>query len=572
MNLKRITSTVTTLLLTAISGYGIDLYKEEADTTLNLSEVTVTAVSPLSRLDNLQAGAERINPEILVSTPAMLGEHDIIKSMQLLPGVNSDGEGSGGIQVRGGTAAQNLILFDGAPLYNPTHVMGLFSTFNEDAVAAVSLFKGPPPARFGGATSAVVDVMHTAGNPDRLHGSASLGLLSAKIALEGPVATDRLTFALSARRSYIDLFLKAVPDYSSTTMHFYDVSGKLRWQASRRDIVDLTIYRAEDQLGLKALTHMDWSNSFLALNWRSRRNDRLTFHTAATATIYSTGMRMDVNDVFQQLVAHIKAASVAETMTLSLSSGLAVEAGLSTRFIDVKSAEWNVGETREKESRRGWETGIWGSVEGKFNDHFGIAAGIRLSLMCALGGNPVYTVVADGSLAPVGIPSKSHITKAYVVPEPRLSLNYRITENNVLRAGFSMTSQNLHAIRMTDSSLPFDRYAMTSNLVKPERCAQYSLGYVHMLDDGQWELSAEAYYKDLHNVYDYRDGATMFSDIRLESIILGGRGRSTGLELLARKNTGRFTGWIAYTLSLTCLLYTSTSPRAPHESRLPCSW
>ncbi|MDE5812472.1 MAG: TonB-dependent receptor plug domain-containing protein [Muribaculaceae bacterium] len=537
-------------LTMSISGPALAMSKEQPDTTLRLNEVTVTATSPMTRLDNLQAGAEKLDPEILTGTPAMLGEHDIIKSMQLLPGVNSEGEGSGGIQVRGGTSAQNLILLDGAPLYNPTHVMGLFSTFNEDAVAAVTLFKGPAPAQYGGASSAVVDVMHRPGNPDRFRGTASIGLLSAKAAVEGPIGS-RLTYAVAARRSYADLFLKLLPDYKSTIMHFYDVSGKMRWNINSRNFIDLTLYRADDQLGLKNLTHMDWSNSFGALNWRSRLTDRLTLTSNVTGTIYSTSMWMDVNGVFQEAQGHIKAMQLKETLIASLSDAITLDAGLSTRLLDVKSAEWHIGENTERELRRGWESALWASVEGKINEHFGVVAGVRLSLMCGLGGNPVYNFAPDGSIIDAGTPSKSHITKAYLLPEPRLSLTYRIGANDAVRAGFSMASQNLHALRMTDSSLPFDRYALTSNLVKPEKCTQVSLGYVRMFREGEWEISAETYYKDLHNVYDYRDGATMFSDVRLESIILGGRGRSTGLELLLRKNTGRFTGWIAYTLSLT---------------------
>lgn len=228
-----------------------------------LQEVVVTGQSARQRIADIRLGAEHLELSKLAVVPALFGENDIIKSITLMPGVHGEGEGAGGFEVRGGTAAQNLVLLDGITLYNPSHVMGIFSTFNDDALGRATLYKGPIPASYGGATASVLDTSLAPGDTDSYHASATIGLLAAKLAAEGPIVRDRLSFAVTARRSYVDMFLKMIPQYSHTMMNFYDVTARLRYQSGHGDYVDVSFLASRDNMGISDLMQMRWATSGL---------------------------------------------------------------------------------------------------------------------------------------------------------------------------------------------------------------------------------------------------------------------------------------------------------------------
>ena len=522
-----------------------------ADTlaTQHLDEVVVTASSPLRRVGDVQLGVEKLEMKTLEKAPVLFGEVDIIKSITLLPGVRQESEGSGGYMVRGGTPSQNLVQLDGATLYNPSHVMGIFSTFNDDALGGATLYKGLMPAAYGGATSSALDIRLAPGDMERWHGSGSIGLLAAKIKADGPIVKDKLSLAVSARRSYADLFLKMVPQYRNTVLHFYDVTAKLRYRPTARDCIDASFTVSRDKMGISDIMWMDWGNTAASVNWTASRGDSWRFVTTGAWTNYSGDMWMDIMNNSQRLDEYIRTVSVNEKAVCTINEGHELEAGYRSELLRVKSAEWRVNDTHEKDIRSGWANGIWLSYTGDITGSVELQGGVRASIFSALKGHS-FTVMQD-YFHPDTRQGGNGIAKTYVNIEPRLSVRVGLTANHSLKGGVTVASQNLHALRTSTNSFPFDRYAVTSAQIKPEKATQYSLGYTGMTEGGMFEWSAEGYWKTLSNVYDYRQGVNIVSDIDIEKLISGGKGRSYGVELMVRKNAGRLTGWLSYTLSKT---------------------
>lgn len=519
---------------------------ESADTlqSQQLQEVTVSGQSASGRIAITQIGAEQLELHKLAAIPALFGEHDIIKSIALMPGVRNESEGSGGFEVRGGNASQNLVLLDGITLYNPTHVMGVFSTFNDNAVNRATLYKGPVPAYYGGASSAVLDTSLAAGDMENYHASASIGLLAAKVKAEGPIVGDKLSFAVSARRSYVDLFLKMVPQYRSTVMNFYDVTAKLRYHSGAH-LVDLSFIGSRDNMAITDIMGLHWGNYGGSVNWTATASDRWRFITTVAATDFSNRMEMSIANTDQAMSEYIHNFSFNERSNFAINENHSVEFGLRSELLRVKSGEFDINGNTEREIRSGWQNAVWIDYDGTPIDRLSISGGVRLSLFESLSGQIFHDYIAlDGTPADFS-------GKTYISIEPRASIRYELSDCHSVRAGAGVSTQNTHSLRASSISFPFDRYAISSANIKPEISTQYGVGYSGMTRSGDYDWSTEIYCKSLHNVYDYRDGYSMFSHINLESLILGGKGRSYGVELMFRKNTGRLTGWVAYTLSST---------------------
>lgn len=510
-----------------------------------LDEVVVTGQSARRRLETLRLGVEELELSKLAQVPQLFGENDIIKSIALMPGVRSEGDGGGGFEVRGGTASQNLITLDGITLYNPSHVMGIFSTFNDNALGRATLYKGPFPARFGGATAAVLETALAPGDMERWHASGTIGILAAKAEADGPVVKDRLSVAVAARRSYVDAFLQMVPQYRGTVMNFYDITAKVRCVPRRGDLLDISFIMSRDNMALDRLMGMYWGNLGGSAVWTARASDRLTFTTSGAVTDYAPRMSMTMMNIDQELTEYIRDFSITENARWNAADGHELEFGLRSQLLRVKSAEMRQRGTDLKEIRSGWQNSLWASYDGTLGERWGVSAGVRLSVFTALSGSRFHEFTAVGEKAP------DFSSRTYIDVEPRLSVKFNITPLHNVKIGGGSATQNLHAVRSSTTSFPFDRYAITSANVRPERSAQAGIGYAGMTADAAFDWSAELYYKHSDNVYDYADGQTMYSRINLESIILRGRGRGYGLELMARKNSGALTGWIAYTLSRT---------------------
>lgn len=521
---------------------------EDSIRTEQLEEVVVTSKSARQRIDNVQTGAELIEIDQLTAAPQLFGENDIMRSIQLLPGVKSESDASSSFQVRGGTSAQNQVLFDLVPIHNVGHVGGMFSAFNDDALAGATLYKGLLPAQYGGASSAVLDVSGRTGDKQSFHGGVNIGILAAKATLEGPIAKNKASFLVTARRTYMDLFLKLVPDFKNNTLYFYDVNAKLDWTIGRRDQLFLTFFTGYDRTAVDKMVDIRWSNLVGSLKWLHHFNGGSNSQT----TLYYSGYQNDngVDFVGMNLwyKGHIRQGSLRQDFNINIGDQK-LKIGFQSTLMNVKSAEWQVVKKYGKEERRAWENAFWLNGEFKFSEAFSLSAGVRLNLFSPLGGSLYYDIEPDGSIGWYYNYKRNQIVTTHKVLEPRASVNIKTSDLTSIKLGYARTSQNIHALRNQSTSTPFDRYAISSNLFKPEIADQVSAGFYAMTANQGYDFSLEGYYRKTENVLDYRDGKSFSSEIELERLILAGEGKSYGVEFCARKNLGRLTGWIAYTLA-----------------------
>ena len=537
---------VLNLLLSALSLTSIA--EEDSIRTERLDEVVVTSNSARQRIQNVQTGAEVLQIDNLTSAPQLFGENDIMRSIQLLPGVKSESDASSSFQVRGGTSAQNQVLFDNAPVYNVGHMAGLFSAFNDDALASATLYKGLLPAQYGGASSAVLDITGRTGSKSGWHGGATIGLLSAKGTFEGPIIKDKLSFLVTARRTYMDMFLKLSNDFKNNTLYFYDVNAKLDWTLNDRNQLFLTFFTGYDKTAIDKMVDIRWGNMTTSLKWLHHFNGDSNSQTTLFYSNYLTDNGVDFVGFNLSYKGHIRQGSLRQDFNLALGRHQ-LKAGFQTSLFSVKSAEWQIVSKYEKEERRAWENAVWLNDTFEFSEQLTASLGLRLSTFSPLGGSLYYDIAPDGTIDWYYNYGKNEIVKTHVTLEPRASISYQPTHETSIKLGYARTSQNLHALRNQSTTTPFDRYAISSNIIKPEIADQVSAGFYLMTPDQNYDFSAEAYYRKTDNVIDYRDGKSFGSEIELERLVLPGEGKSYGVELCARKNMGKLTGWLAYTLA-----------------------
>ena len=537
---------VLNLLLSALSLTSIA--EEDSIRTERLDEVVVTSNSARQRIQNVQTGAEVLQIDNLTSAPQLFGENDIMRSIQLLPGVKSESDASSCFQVRGGTSAQNQVLFDNAPVYNVGHMAGLFSAFNDDALASATLYKGLLPAQYGGASSAVLDITGRTGSKSGWHGGATIGLLSAKGTFEGPIIKDKLSFLVTARRTYMDMFLKLSNDFKNNTLYFYDVNAKLDWTLNDRNQLFLTFFTGYDKTAIDKMVDIRWGNMTTSLKWLHHFNGDSNSQTTLFYSNYTTDNGVDFVGFNLWYKGHIRQGSLRQDFNLALGRHQ-LKAGFQTSLFSVKSAEWQIVSKYEKEERRAWENAVWLNDTFEFSEQLTASLGLRLSTFSPLGGSLYYDIAPDGTIDWYYNYGKNEIVKTHVTLEPRASISYQPTHETSIKLGYARTSQNLHALRNQSTTTPFDRYAISSNIIKPEIADQVSAGFYLMTPDQNYDFSAEAYYRKTDNVIDYRDGKSFGSEIELERLVLPGEGKSYGVELCARKNMGKLTGWLAYTLA-----------------------
>jgi len=482
--------------------------------------VVVSSHSASQRVNEVQIGVEKIDIKQLSQVPTLFGEKDILKSIQMLPGVKSDGEGSCGFQVRGGTSAQNLVTVDNAPMYNTGHLVGMFSAFNDEALQTASLYKGQIPAKFGGATSSVLDMATKPGNMYDWHGGVSIGLLASKMFIEGPIAEDKASFLLTARRSYLDFFLKASPTYKDNTLNFYDINYRADLNLSAKHKLFVSFYHGKDNMAVDDLMEMHWGNTTLSGGWKFMANEKLRFNTSLVYSYYGSNMGFFVANKNYVFDGHIKQGILREAADWRPNDKHAVSFGVQGARQQVLSAEWDAMADHEKEQREEWDLNAWINDDWKICKALQISAGVRYNNF-----------------------------RQYHHIEPRASMKINLSDKHSIKAGYSRTTQNIHAIRSSSTSMPMDRYTASTDFIKPEKADQVSLGYIGMTNNENFDFSIEGYYKWVRDIYDYKDGMNYSSDIAIENIVLGGKGRAYGVEFCAHKNNGNLTGWVSYTLS-----------------------
>lgn len=515
-----------------------------------LKEVVVKSQASKRQVLDLQIGVEKVDVETMSQLPALLGERDIIKSLQLLPGVKMEADGLGGYQVRGGTSAQNQILLDGASVYNVGHLMGLFSAFNDDAMGNVDLYKGLIPARYGGGSSSVLNISTRSGSHVQHHFSTSVGLLSAKVEADGPMGSNGSTYLAAGRTSYVNLFIKGMPDYSSNSLRFYDLNTRFNFRLGVADQLSLSFFHSYDHIDVEKMMRMTWSNSTISLGWLHTRGTNSFAHTQLVASDYDNSQGMDVYSFNVDMKGFNRQLTLRHQQTWMPNTSHTFNAGGETTLMGLQSAAWRIMSNYEREKRDIQLSALWFSDDMSFfNNRLLFSAGLRCEWISPLGGKPYYKLDGNGNITETFHPKKWSAVTTYTYLQPRVNLTWKISHAWAIKAGYSRLTQSVQPIRNSSMTLPIDRLAFTSNNIKPQVADQVAAGFSTMTADGTWDFSADGYWRNLKNVYDFRDGKVFNMDIEIEQLIIGGRGRSYGAELSAHKNKGLVTGWVTYTLS-----------------------
>jgi hypothetical protein len=523
-----------------------------------LAPVTVTASTTAMSRKAPQMSMERINVQSVRNLPVIFGERDILKTIQLLPGVKSAGEGNSGFYVRGGTADQNLILLDEAPVYNPSHLLGFFSTFNSDAIKNVTLYKGGMPAQYGGRLSSVVDIKMNEGNNQDIDVSGGIGLIASRLMVEGPLQKGRSSFLISGRRTYADLFLRLLGDSSlrRVRLYFYDLNTKVNFKLGGKDQLYLSGYFGRDVLSQKELAGIDWGNATSTMRWNHLFNEKLFSNTSLIYSNYDYEIITNTEATQYHIRSRIRDWNLKEEVQWYVDNRNTVSFGVNSIYHTIKPGEISVGTdvgtlSDNLQDRYSVESAVYASNSWKASDKWNVSYGLRLSAFSILGEGDYYNVNTDGEVTDTMHYGRGEVVKTYIEPEPRISASYQLSHNSALKVSYTRNTQNLHLLSSSTSASPTDKWVANTNIIKPEKADQMAAGYYRTLSDPRYELSVEAYYKTMQNVIDYRNGAEIFTNDPIETQLLFGKGRAYGVEWLLKKKTGRLNGWISYTLSKT---------------------
>lgn len=534
----------------------INLSLEQATDKGILNTVIVNATKK-NDIGNPEMGFTHLDLKEIATVPVIFGEADILKTLQLLPGVKSAGDGSAGFFVRGGTAGQNLILLDEAPVYNATHLFGFFSVFNSDAIKDVTFMKGNSPAQYGGRLASVVDVKMKDGNDQKTEVSGGIGLISSRVSVDGPIQKNKSSFLVTARRTYADLFLKLSnnKDINGNQLYFYDINLKANYQLNNKSQLFASGYFGKDKLGLGNQFGIDWGNQTGTLRWNYIASPKLFSNTSLIYSNYKYNILLTNDKTVFHIQSSIKDINLKQDFEWHSNNKSIWHFGVNTIYHGIAPTRFIGGNdsdnyTQEKETRFGWENALYANNTTQINSLINIDYGLRISAYSLLGqGN--YNIYQNGQETGMVSLSQGQMGKTYFNIEPRFSSSFLLNKNNSLKFAYARNTQNLHLLSNSASTNPTDQWIGDSYNIKPEIADQISTGIYKDLQNHHYELSVETYYKWMQNQIDYKDGANLSTSTDVESQLLFGKGRAYGIEFYLKKKQGRLTGWLSYTLSRT---------------------
>jgi len=521
-----------------------------------LEAVQINADRPRDILNSAIMGTNKFQVAEILKVPVLFGEKDILKTIQLLPGVISGGEGSSGFYVRGGAIDQNLILLDEAPVYNASHLFGFFSTFNSDAIKEMTLYKGGMPPQYGGRLASVLDISMLDGNKKRFSAKGGIGLIASRLALEGPLKKDKGSFMISARRTYADMFLKLSKDSSinSSSLYFYDLNVKTNYQFNENNTVYLSGYFGKDVLGYSDLFGFDWGNATATLRWNHVFNPRLFSNTSLIYGDFNYNVDVFDDDANFNIASLIRSFTFKQDFHFYAKSNHLFQFGVSALKQKISPANFISRDTStlsslESESRSGLEVNAYASHDWKISERLNMLYGLRFSTFMVLGPGAFNEYDSEGDIISSTNYSNNALVKQYYILEPRVSLNFKLNPFSSLKASYNRNSQNLHLLTNSTASLPTDVWVMSSQNIRPQLADQGAFGYFKTFKDDQFEFSAELYYKTMQNQIDFKANADIQANPNVEADLLYGKGRAYGLELFLKKRSGKLNGWVSYTLS-----------------------
>jgi len=527
--------------------------------SIALKEITITGEKNNNNVVQSEL-ISKINVKEIQNIPVILGEKDILKTIQLLPGVSPAGEGNAGFYVRGGGVDQNLILLDEAPVYNPSHLLGFFSTFNSDAIKDITLYKGGFPAEYGGRLSSVVDIKMNEGNNKEYHVSGGIGIIASRLAVEGPIFKNKGSFMIAARRTYADLFLKLLPGKgadstaSKSTLYFYDLNMKANYQFSAKDRLYFSCYLGRDNFNLGGSLGLNWGNVTATTRWNHIINDKIFSNTSLIFNRYSYNFNVAVGNNTMKVISQIQDWNLKEDLHYYLNSNNTLKFGFNSiyhTFVPSKVDSTIFFHVRSMDNRYALENAVYISNEQTITRHLKATYGLRYSLFSSIGPGIVYTYDEVSDVVDSATYPKGKIFNTYGGFEPRLLMDYIINDSSSVKVSYARTRQYIHLLSNTTSTTPFDLWVPSNINILPEIADQYTLGYFRNFSNNMYETSIEVYYKSLQNQIDYRNGANLILNNKVESQLVFGKGWGYGTEFLIRKKYGKLTGWISYTLSKT---------------------
>lgn len=545
---------------------------------LSLEEIIIQERRPDEQIKNHDMGKASVPIETIKNIPALFGEVDLLRSLQLLPGVQTAGEGTTGLFVRGGSADQNLVQLDGAPVYNASHFFGIFSVFNPDALKTVDLYKGNMPVAFGGRASSLIDITLLEGNKEQIHGNGGIGSISSRLTLDGPLFGEKSSFIISGRRTYADLFLKLSSDENlkNNQLNFHDLSGKFSFILGDKDKLSVSTYQGSDFLGLDKEFGLGWTNWVSSVNWSRAKTEKSFFDLQSYHSRYS--YIIDINDPengfeWSNLLTETGMKAI---WTQQVSSKTTANWGWHGQFyyfapIDLEPDPDSGIQAIKTSPKNALLNNFFAGLSYEFSPKLSTEAGLRWGIYNQLGKGVEYTYPdnipnRDREIDSIAF-GKFEAMEFYQGLEPRVAFRYLITEQLSIKAAYNRNFQYVQIASNSSAGLPIDRWVLADRYTQPIRGDQFSLGIFKNFDRNRWEFSLEGYYKDLQNVIDLRNGAQVLFTDQVETEILSGEGWAYGVEALLRKNTGKTTGWLAYTWSRTWRQIPGVSLGEPYNPR-----
>ena len=514
-----------------------------------------------------QMSVSKLNAATIKQMPVVLGEVDVIKSIQMLPGVTNGGEGTAGFNVRGGAADQNLVLLDEAIIYNTSHFFGFFSVFNADAIKDIKLYKGDIPAKFGGRISSVLDVRQKDGNSKNLEVNGGVGLISSRLAVEGPMFNKKGSFLVAGRTSYAHLFMPLIQEIKDDKISFYDLNLKTNYEINENNRIYLSGYFGRDIFDISKFIKNRYGNASANLRWNHVFNEKLFSNLSLIYSKYDYRIVLDF--IKLDWVADIKNFNLKYDLRYYASDKLKLDFGVSGITYDFNPGEVKPTDPsssinfRKLDQKRAFEAAAYISVEHELTDKLTAQYGLRFSTFSRLGGqvlsdyannqpvvyNDEIGIYEEGEEIGTTDYKKSESIKTFANFEPRLGLSYQLNDDSSVKASYTRSVQYVHLLSNTVSVTPVDVWAPSGRYIEPQKSNQYAVGYYRNFKDKTYSLELEAYYKNVDNRIDYIDGSDLIGTNNIETEILNGEARAYGLEILFRKNLGKFKGWFAYTLS-----------------------
>jgi hypothetical protein len=523
-----------------------------------LAAVIVSAQKKDNNVTSPLMGVQKLTTNEIKNVPVLFGEKDVLKTIQLLPGIQFAGDGNSGFYVRGGGADQNLILLDEATVYNPSHLLGFFSTFNSDAIKDITVYKGGMPAEYGGRLSSVVDIKMNDGNDKDYHMGGGVGLISTRLNAEGPIVKDKGSFSISGRRTYADLFLKLSSDSSVNTnsLYFYDLNVKANYKFDEKNRIYLSGYFGRDNLSFGETFGIGYGNATGTARYNHIFSSRLFSNTSFIYSNYSYKIRINSNNNDIHITSDIRDIDLKEDLQYFINANSKIDFGFSGIHHSISPGIISASQTSSYNSlslqnKFSFENAAYVSHEWSPASKVHLSYGLRATSFSVIGPGIFYTYDPAGNTIDSTRYDHGQSVKTYYNLQPRASASLQLNNESSVKLSYTRNVQVLHLLSNSTSANPTDLWIPSSNNVKPEIATQEAIGYFRNFNGNKYEFSAETYYKSMLNQIDYRNGAELIANENVESQLLFGKGRAYGLELFLKKKTGKFTGWVSYTLSRT---------------------